>query len=140
MAFLDSNVFIYGRLEACNSRLVILLAQLGEFEVVVSDLVVEEVERFFREEVSREAAYLARRFIETLAQRIVHREITSRKMRELKGTIKEKDLENLVALRHLKLEYLVSFDEDYKKARVREYITPKEFVKLFSMEPYPTYY
>ncbi len=139
-AFLDSNVFIYGRLEACNSRLVILLAQLGEFEVFVSDLVVEEVERFFREEVSREAAYLARRLIETLARRIVHREIIARKMRELKGTIKEKDLENLAALRHLKLTYLVSFDDDYRRARVREYVTPKEFVKLFNMEPYPTNY
>lgn len=108
--------------------------------MVVSDLVVEEVERFFREEVSREAGYLSRRFIETLAQRIVHREITVRKITELQGTIKQKDLENLAALRHLRLMHLVSFDEDYRKAHVKEYVTPKEFVKLFNMEPYPTNY
>jgi hypothetical protein len=39
-------VFIFGRLEECNSKLVLFLAQLGEFEVVTSELVLEEVEVF----------------------------------------------------------------------------------------------
>ncbi len=137
-AFLDSNVFIYGTLENCNSRIVILLAQLGEFEVAVSELVIEEVERFFRMEVSRDAAFLARRFIESLARSIVLRENITRIMRELKGTIKERDLENLAAVRQLKISHLVSFDVDYEKAHVNEYITPKEFVKLFDIKPYST--
>jgi predicted nucleic acid-binding protein len=139
-AFLDSNVFIYGRLENCNSRLVILIAQLGEFDVIVSDLVVEEVERFFREEVSREAAYLGRRFVETLARKIVHRDDIAHELRELKGQIKDRDLENLATVRHARLKYLVSYDVDYRKAHVREYVTPKGFVKLFSLEPYLTDY
>jgi len=47
-AYLGTMVFIFGRLEECNSRLVLFLAQLGEFEVVTSKLVLEEVERFFK--------------------------------------------------------------------------------------------
>lgn len=139
-AFLDSNVFIYGRLENCNSRLVILLAQLGEFNVYVSSLVVEEVERFFRAEVGRETAYLARRFVETLARKIVPRTDIIRELRELKGQIKDRDLENLATVRHASLKYLVSYDADYRKVCVKEYVTPKSFVKLFDLDPYPTDY
>lgn len=139
-AFLDSNVFIYGTLENCNSRLVTLLAQLGEFDVIVSSLVVEEVERFFREEVSREAAFLARRFVETLARRIVSRNEMVSELRDFKGQIKDRDLENLAAVRHAKVKHLVSYDVDYKKAHVKEYVTPKEFVKLFGLEPHTTGY
>ncbi len=138
-AFLDSNVFIYGRLETCNSRLVIFLAQLREFEAFTSELVVEEVERFFREEVSREAGYLAKRLVESIAQ-IVRRDEIVGELRHLRGRIKERDLENLATVRHSMLNYLVSYDEDYRKARVREYIKPKSFVKLFGLEPYGTEY
>ncbi len=139
LAFLDSNVFIYGRLEGCNSRLVVFLAQLGEFEVFTSELVVEEVERFFREEVGREAGYLARRLVESLA-RIVRRDEIARELSHLRGKIKQRDLENLAVVRNNNLKHLVSYDDDYRKARVKEYITPKSFVKLFGLEPYKTEY
>lgn len=139
-AFLDSNVFIYGRLETCNSRLIILLAQLGEFDVFVSDLVVKEVERFFRDEISRETGFLSRRFVETLARRMVSSDETRRELSELKGTIKDRDLPNLAAVRHARLKYLVSYDADYTRARVREYITPRQFVRLFDLDPYATEY
>ena len=112
-AFLDSNVFIYGRLEGCNSRLIIFFAQLGEFEVFISELLAEEVERFFRKEISREAGYLARRLVESLAQ-IVPREEMANELSQLSGKIKERDLANLAAVRHMNLKHLVSFDYDYK--------------------------
>ena len=139
-AYLDSMVFIFGRLEECNSRLVLFLAQLGEFEVVTSELVVEEVERFFRENFSREAGYLARRFVEALSFRIVERDEIKEEMDALKGKIKAKDLENVAAVKHENLEYLVAYDEDYKEAGIQEYITPKEFVKLFELKPYELEY
>jgi len=139
-AYLDSMVFIFGRLEECNSRLVLFLAQLGEFEVVASELVVEEVERFFRENFSREAGYLARRFVEALSFRIVERDEIKEEMDALKGKIKAKDLENVAAVKHENLEYLVAYDEDYKEAGIKEYITPKEFVKLFELKPYEMEY
>jgi len=133
-------VFIFGRLEECNSRLVLFLAQLGEFEVVTSELVVEEVERFFRENFSREAGYLARRFVEALSFRIVERDEIKEEMDALKGKIKAKDLENVAAVKHENLEYLVAYDEDYREAGIQEYITPKKFVKLFELKPYEMEY
>jgi len=139
-AYLDSMIFIFGRLEECNSRLVLFLAQLGEFRVVTSELVIEEVERFFRENFGRQAGYISRRFVEELSSHIVRRDEIEIKMNELKGKIKAKDLENVAAVRHENLEYLVAYDEDYEEAEIKEYITPKEFVKLFRLRPYSMEY
>ena len=135
-AYLDSMIFIFGRLEECNSRLVLFLAQVGEFEVVTSELVLEEVERFFRQNFSRQAGYLSRRFAEELSSRIVNRDEIKTEMDALKGKVKAKDLENVAAVVHENLKYLVAYDEDYKEAKIKEYITPKDFVKLFGLEPY----
>ena len=63
----------------------LFLAQLGEFEVVTSELVAEEVERFFRENFSREAGYSARKFVEELSFRIVRRSDVKAEMDLLKG-------------------------------------------------------
>jgi len=139
-AYLDSMVFIFGRLEECNSRLVLFLAQLGEFEVVTSDLVLNEVERFFRDNFSRQAGYVSRRFVEELSTRIVRREEIKTEMNALKGKIKAKDLENLAVVKHENLKHLVAYDKDYEESAVKEYITPKEFVKLFKLKPYKTQY
>nr|MDO8045167.1 hypothetical protein [Candidatus Baldrarchaeota archaeon] len=139
-AYLDSMVFIFGRLEECNSKLVLFLALLGEFEVIVSELVVEEVERFFRENFSREAGYLAKRFVETLSVKIVRRSEIRKEMNEFRGLIKDKDLENVAAVKHEKIDYLVAYDNDYVEAGVKEYITPKNFVKLFGLKPYDVEY
>jgi hypothetical protein len=133
-------IFIFGRLEECNSRLLLFLAQLGEFEVVTSELVIEEVERFFRENFGRQAGYISRRFTEELSTRIVKRDEMKREMHALEGKIKTKDLENLAAVRHENLEYLVAYDEDYENAKVEEYMTPKEFIKLFRLRPYEKEY
>jgi len=129
-------IFIFGRLEECNSRLVLFLAQLGEFEVVTSELVLEEVERFFRENFGRQAGYVSRRFVEELSSRIIRRDEIKTEMEALKGKIKAKDLENLAAVRHENLGHLVAYDEDYQESGIKEYITPKEFVKLFRLRPY----
>jgi len=139
-AYLDSMVFIFGRLEECNSRLVLFLAQLGEFQMVTSELVLEEVERFFRDNFSRQAGYVARRFVEELSSRIVRRDEIKTELKALKGKIKAKDLENLAAVKHENLEHLVAYDKDYEEAEVKEYVTPKEFVKLFKLKPYKMEY
>jgi len=133
-------IFIFGRLEECNSRLVLFLAQIGEFEAVTSELVLEEVERFFRENFGRQAGYVSRRFVEELSSRIVRRDEIKTEMKALKGKIKTKDLENLAAVRHEHLRHLVAYDKDYEEAEIKEYVTPKEFVKLFRLRPYNTEY
>ena len=46
----------------------------------------------------------------------------------------------MAAVRHENLEYLVAYDEDYEEAEIKEYITPKEFVKLFKLRPYDIEY
>ena len=139
-AYLDSMVFIFGRLEECNSRFVLFLAQLGEFEVVTSELVIEEVERFFRDNFSRQAGYVARRFVEEFSARIVRRDEINTEINTLKGKIKAKDLENLATVKHENLAYLVAYDKDYEEAKIEEYITPKEFVKIFKLKPYKMEY
>lgn len=106
----------------------------------VSNLVVTEMDRFFREEVNREAGFLARRFVETLAHKVVFDDEMRRELAELKGKIKGRDLPNLAAVRHAKFRYLVSYDADYKTAHVKEYITPRQFVRLFDLDPYTTEY
>ena len=139
-AYLDSMVFIFGRLEECNSRLVLFLAQLGEFEVVTSELILEKVERFFRENFSREAGYLARKYVEELSFRIIKRSDINAEKSLLRGKIKGKDLENVAAVKHENLKYLVAYDKDYDEAGVKEYITPKDSIKLFNLKPYDKEY
>ena len=43
-AYPDTNVFVYGLLEDCNSSIILSTAEAGDLEVVVSKLVVEEVQ------------------------------------------------------------------------------------------------
>ena len=59
-------------------------------------------------------------------------------MEELRGKIKEKDLENIATTRQQKLKYLVSYDKDY--AGFKEYVTPKQFAKIMGMKQAPTEY
>ena len=48
-------------------------------------------------------------------------------MERLKGTIKEKDLEQLAVVREMGIKYLVSYDEDFIEQE--EYTTPKEIIE-----------
>jgi len=139
-AYLDSMVFIFGILEECNSRLILFLAQLGEFEAVTSQLVLEEVERFFKENFSREAGFLARKFVETISTRIVTREEVQSEVKVYRQRIRDKDLENLATVKHEGLEYLVAYDNDYINSKIEEYITPKRFVQLFGLKPHDIEY
>ena len=126
-AYLDTNVFVYGLLEDCNSSIILSTAEAGDFEVVVSELVVEEVRNVFERLVGREAGFYAMRYVETLAVKIVKREEMKSEIMENRGKIKEKDVENVAAVRHEHLEFLVAYDRDYEG--VLEYITPKDFIE-----------
>jgi predicted nucleic acid-binding protein len=130
-AYLDTNVFVYGLLEECNSSIILSMAEAGDLEVVVSDLVVEEVRTVFERLVGREAGFYAMRYVETLAVKIVKREEMKSEMMGNRGKIKEKDVENVAAVRHEHLEFLVAYDRDYEG--VLEYITPKDFIERFGI-------
>ena len=130
-AYLDTNVFVYGLLEDCNSSIILSTAEAGDLEVVVSELVVEEVRNVFERLVGREAGFYAMRYVETLAVKIVKREEMKSEIMENRGKIKDKDVENVAAVRHEHLEFLVAYDRDYEG--VPEYITPKDFIERFGI-------
>lgn len=126
-AYLDTNVFVYGLLEDCNSSSILSMAEAGDLEVVVSKLVVEEVQTVFKRLAGREAGFYAMRYVGTLAAKIVKREEMKSEIMENRGKIKDKDVENVAAVRHENLEFLVAYDRDYEG--VSEYITPKDFIE-----------
>ena len=126
-AYLDTNVFVYGLLEDCNSSIILSTAEAGDLEVVVSELVVEEVQTVFKRLAGREAGFYAMRYVETLAAKIVKREEMKSEIMENRGKIKDKDVENVAAVKHENLEFLVAYDRDYEC--VPEYITPKDFIE-----------
>ena len=39
--YLDTNVFVYGLLEDCNSSIILSMAEAGNLDVVVSELVID---------------------------------------------------------------------------------------------------
>ena len=50
-------------------------------------------------------------------------------MKKYRGKIKEKDLEQLAVVKKFGINFLVSFDKDFKK--FKEYKTPKIFYVVF---------
>jgi predicted nucleic acid-binding protein len=125
--YLDTNVFVYGLLEDCNSSIILSTAEAGDLEVVASELVVEEVQMVFKRLAGREVGFYAGRYVETLAAKIVKREEMKSEIMENRGKIKDKDVENIAAVRHENLEFLVAYDKDYED--MPEYITPKDFIE-----------
>lgn len=136
--YLDTNVFVYGLLEECNSSIILSMAEAGDLEVVVSELVVEEVCSVFQKLAGREAGFYAKRYTETLAAKIVKREEMKSEIMENTGEIKEKDVENVAAVRHENLEFLVAYDRDYEG--LLEYITPKGFIERLEIRGYAIEY
>ena len=138
--FIDTNVFIFGLLFTKTNSQVILekLEQSGgEYEVVVSELVLDEVNRFFRRNYGDREAYAAVKYVETLS-RVVLREYIKKECEEYKGKISDKDLDNLATAKYEKADYLISYDRDYLD--FNEYITPRQFVKKFGFKGYETEY
>lgn len=59
-------------------------------------------------------------------------------MKEYKGKIKDKDLEQISAVKYLGLKYLVSLDRDFKE--FEEYTSPQQFINLMGLRTYKTGY
>ena len=136
--FIDTNVFVFGLLfQKTNSKTILDLAESKEFEVIVSELVLDEIKRFFYENYGEQEAYNAMKYIETLSI-IVPRENIKNEIKMYSGKIAEKDLENLGTAKHERVDFLLSYDRDYK--HVKEYITPKEFVKKLKLNAFETEY
>ncbi len=138
--FIDTNVFIFGLLfSKTNSHLILKQVEQSEekYEVVVSELVLNEVRRFFRINYGDKEAYTAVKYVETLA-RVVPKEEINIEQEKYKGKIAEKDLDNLATARYENVEYLISYDRDY--LGFEEYITPHKFVEKINLKSYDVEY
>ena len=136
--FLDTNVFVYGLTQPeSNSRKILGLAESGNIKVIVSELVQREVVKVFRRIADDESAYNALNYLARIAYIAPRRKI-NKQMAELRGKIKDKDLENIATARQQKLKFLVSYDKDY--VGFKEYVTPKQFVKMIGLKPAATEY
>jgi predicted nucleic acid-binding protein len=131
--FLDSNVFVYAfEFTDSNSRLIIDLLNKGEIEAIVSGRVLKEVSGYFRRFHGSKLSSLFRNFILQSCTMVLTEELKMT-MKRLEGSIKEKDLEQLAAVKALGLRQLVSFDRHFEP--FEEYATPRQFVESLGMTP-----
>ena len=123
--FLDTNVFIYGfEFSDSNSAKIIDLVNNGELEAVITQQVLDEVVKYFKTFHNKEIANEFRHYLLEVCI-IVQNSDIAKEMAKLKGKIKDKDIQQIAAAKHLQLK-LVSYDRDFKA--FEEYVTPKEFV------------
>ncbi len=136
--FLDTNVFVNGlRYRDSNSGKILDLAESKQIRAVTSEFALVEVARVLRRLKGRQYSYWAINYVKSICWVVPRRKIT-RFLVKLKGTIKDKDLENIATVRALGLQWLVSNDRDY--VDFPEYKTPRLFVALLGLEPENTEY
>ncbi len=130
--FLDTNVFIYSfEFLESNSNKIISLLNNGEIQAIISERVLKEVTSYFEKYHSIDLARKFRRYIfETCT--IVKKDELLEHIKELKGKIKEKDIEQLAAVNKYGIKFLISYDRDFDS--VEEYKTPKKFLELLKGE------
>jgi predicted nucleic acid-binding protein len=62
----------------------------------------------------------------------------NKEMRRYKNQIKDKDLEQLAAVKKLGIKFLVSYDRDFEG--FEEYTTPMAFIKYIGIKPSSSVY
>lgn len=125
--FLDSNVFIWGYSRPkSNSAKILELMNDGKITVIVSEKVLGELRAYFVTYYNKDVWSSVFTHLSPLV-RIVFREDIKNEVNRWKGKIKDKDVEHLATVKMLKLKYLISYDEHFKK--FSEYKTPREFIK-----------
>ncbi len=130
-AVLDTNVFVYGfEFQSSNSARIIGLINKGELEAVITQQVLDEVVRYFRNFHGKRLADEFRHYLLEVCI-VIQKSGLKAEMDKNKGKIKDKDAEQIAAAQHLQLK-LVSYDRDFEA--FEEYITPQDFVKRLGKE------
>lgn len=125
-AVLDTNVFMYGfEFQSSNSAKIIGMINNGVLEAVITQQVLDEVVRYFRNFHDKKLADEFRHYLLEVCTIIPEAEL-AKEMEGIRGEIKEKDLQQIAAARHLQLK-IVSYDRDFEG--FEEYITPHDFIK-----------
>jgi len=144
-AYLDSNVFIFGKeRQESNSRIILDLAEEGKIVPVISYLTLEELREYFSRKYDRETAVNEIYYLISLPNlEIVSRDKVKQKIGEYKGVIVDKDLPHLISALLAKADYFVTYNRHFIDSRAKEYvqvITQADFVKLLGIKPQQTSY
>jgi len=125
--FLDTNIFIYAfEFPESNSAKIIDLLNKGQIEALTSERVLREVQAYFKRFHNKDLAAAFRDYILRTCL-IVFSSDVKKEMERYKTQIKDKDLEQLAAVKKLGIKFLVAYDKDFEA--FNEYITPKAFLK-----------
>jgi len=135
---LDTNVFVFG-LERTKSNSAIILKKMSEgaLEVVITERVFRETIMYFRRNYSKKTVEKVRLFL-AAGSTVIPQSLIITELRRWKGEIKEKDLENLAAVKALGIRHLVSLDRHYDA--FPEHISPRQFVESIGLKPSETEY
>jgi len=130
--FIDTTIFIYSfEYPSSNSAKIIDLLNKEELEAITSDRVLKEVTKYFEKFHSITLARIFRKYI-LGACLLIYKDNALDKIADLKGKIKDKDIEQVAITKKYGIKYLIAFDRDFKS--FEEYITPKKFLQIFGKE------
>ncbi len=123
---IDTNVFVYGfEFPDSNSAKIIGLTNEGEIEAVITQQVLDETVRYFKNFHGKELAAEFRHYLLEVCVIFTKPELKEDTARN-KGKINDKDAQQIAAAQHLQLK-LVSYDRDFEG--FEEHIAPQEFIK-----------
>jgi len=144
-AYLDSNVFIFGKeRQESNSHIILDLAEEGKIVPVISYLTLEELREYFSRKYDRETAVNEIYYLISLPNlEIVSRDKVKQKIGEYKGVVVDKDLPHLISAILTNVDYFVTYNRHFIDSRAKEYVqvvTQADFVKLLGIKPQQTSY
>lgn len=144
-AYLDSNVFIFGKeRQESNSRIILDLAEEGKIVPVISYLTLEELREYFSRKYDRETAINEVYYLISLPNlEIVPRDKVKQQIGRYKGVVVDKDLPHLISAILANADYFVTYNRHFINSRAKEYvkvITQSNFVKLLGVKPQQTSY
>ena len=105
--FLDTNIFIYAfEFPECNSNKVIDLLNKGQLEAIISERVLKEVQAYFKKFYNKDLAAAFRDYLLRTCT-VVFSVDVKKEMVKYRKLIKEKDLEQLAAVKKLGIKYQI---------------------------------
>jgi predicted nucleic acid-binding protein len=144
-AYLDSNVFIFGKeRQESNSRFILDLVEEGKIIPVVSYLILEELREYFSRRYNGETAVNEVYYLISLPNlEIVSKDKVKQQMNKYRGVVPDKDLPHLVSAIIAEVDYFITYNRHFIKSKAKEHvkvISQADFVKLFGIRPQPTTY
>ena len=144
-AYLDSNVFIFGKeRQESNSRLILELAEEEKIIPVVSYLILEELREYFSRRYDRETAVNEVYYMISLPNlEIIPKDKVKQQINKYKGIVPDKDLPHLISAIIAETDYFVTYNRHFATSKAKQYvkvISQADFIKLFGIKPQPTTY